>query len=106
MLLSFGATELRIRYTGGSLFSVINYLKGTDALTVLPHGVVFAQRNEKSITALPVNVPHPERALGLLKRADAPRMPAVDHFARHVQVGFDTLKHLIKRHEEAVVWGV
>ncbi|AOF92819.1 LysR family transcriptional regulator [Sinorhizobium sp. RAC02] len=106
MLLSFGATELRIRYTGGSLMSVVNYLKGTDALTVLPHSVVFAQRNEKSITALPVNVPHPQRALGLLKRADAPRMPAVDHFARHVQSGFDNLKHLIKRHEESVVWGL
>jgi hypothetical protein len=47
MLLSFGATELRIRYTGGSLLSVVNFLKGSDALTVLPHGVVFAQRNEK-----------------------------------------------------------
>jgi DNA-binding transcriptional LysR family regulator len=106
MLLSFGATEIRIRYTGGSLMSVVNFLKGSDALTVLPHSVVFAQRNERSITALPVNVPHPQRALGLLKRADAPRMPAVDHFARHVQSGFDNLKHLIKRHEESVVWGL
>ncbi|OJF92331.1 LysR family transcriptional regulator [Pararhizobium antarcticum] len=105
MLLSFGATEIKIRYSGGSLLSVVNYMKAADALTIMPHSVVFALRNEKSITALPVNIPHPDRALGLLKRADAPRTPAIDHFARHVRSSFETLKHLIKRHEQAVVWG-
>jgi DNA-binding transcriptional LysR family regulator len=104
MLISFGATEIKIRYSGGSLMSVINYMKAADALTIMPHSVVFALRNEKSITALPVPIPHPERALGLLKRSDAPRSPAVDHFARHVRTGFDNLKHLIKRHEQSVVW--
>ncbi len=105
MLLSFGATEIRIRYAGGSLMSVVNYMKAADALTILPHSVVFALRKEKSIAALPIKIPHPERALGLLKRADAPRMPAVDHFARHIDAGFASLKHLIKRHEQSVVWG-
>jgi DNA-binding transcriptional LysR family regulator len=105
MLLSFGATEVKIRYSGGSLMSVVHYMKAADALTIMPHSVVFALRNEKSITALPVPIPHPERALGLLKRSDAPRTPAVDHFARHIRTGFDNLKHLIKRHEQSVVWG-
>lgn len=105
MLLSFGASEIKIRYSGGSLMSVMNYMKAADALTIMPHSVVFALRNEKSITALPVAIPHPDRALGLLKRADAPRTPAVDHFARHVRDSFEKLKHLIKRHEQAVVWG-
>jgi DNA-binding transcriptional LysR family regulator len=105
MLLSFGATEIKIRYSGGSLMSVVNYMKAADALTIMPHSVVFALRNEKSITALPVSIPHPERALGLLKRSDAPRSPALDHFSRHVRTGFDNLKHLIKRHEQSVVWG-
>lgn len=105
MLLSFGATEIKIRYSGGSLMSVINYMKAADALTIMPHSVVFALRNEKSITALPVSIPHPERALGLLKRSGAVRAPAVDHFARHIRTGFDNLKHLIKRHEQSVVWG-
>jgi len=67
--------------------------------------VVFAFRKEKSITALPVAIPHPERALGLLRRADTPRAPAVDAFAKHIRQSFDNLKHLIKRHEQAVVWG-
>jgi len=106
LLLSFGATEIKIRYSGGSLMGVINYLKAADALTVMPHSVVFAQRKEKSITALPINIPHPERALSILKRIDAPRSPAVDQFADFVRSGFETLRHLIKRHEESVVWGV
>ena len=105
MLLSFGATEIKIRYSGGSLMSVVNYLKSADALTIMPHSVVFALRNEKSITALPISIPHPERALGLLNRSDTSRAPAVDHFARHIRTGFANLKHLIKRHEQSVVWG-
>jgi len=106
LLLSFGATEIKICYTGGSLMSVINYLKSADALTVMPHSVVFAQRKEKTITALPITIPHPERALAILKRIDAPRAPAVDQFAEFVRAGFQDLRHLIKRHEESVIWGL
>ncbi|MEP6567399.1 MAG: LysR family transcriptional regulator [Mesorhizobium sp.] len=105
LLLSLGATEIKIRYSGGSLTSAINYMKETDALTVLPHSVVFAFRKDKAITALPVAIPHPERALGLLRLAETPRAPAVDAFAKHIRQSFDNLKHLIKRHEQAVVWG-
>jgi len=105
LLLSLGATEIKVRYSGGSLTSTMTYLKGTDALTVLPHGVVFAFRQERAITALPVTIPHPQRALGLLRRAGGPRSPAADALARHVSLGFQSLRHLIKRHEEAVVWG-
>lgn len=105
IMLSLGATEIKIRYSGGSLASAMNYMKATDALTILPHSVVFAFRREKAITALPVNVPHPERALGLLRLAGVPRSPAVDAFAHHVVESFENLKHLIKRHEQAVVWG-
>ena len=106
LLLSFGATEIRIRYSGGSLAGVVNYLKAADALTVMPHSVVFAQRKEKTVTALPINIPHPDRALAILRRVDAPRSPAVEQFATFVQASFESLRHLIKRHEEAVVWGL
>ena len=104
-MLSLGATEIKIRYSGGSLTSAVNYMKASDALTLLPHSVVFAFRQEKAITALPFKIPHPERALGLLRRADALRAPAVEAFAAHIRRSFDNLKHLIKRHEQAVVWG-
>jgi DNA-binding transcriptional LysR family regulator len=105
LLLSFGATELKIRYSGGSLMGVINYLKGADALTIMPHSVVFSQRNSQSITALPIKIPHPERALAILKRADSSRLPAVDKFAAFIRASFLDLRQLIKRHEAAVVWG-
>ena len=104
-MLSLGATEIKIRYSGGSLTSTLTYLKGTDALTVLPHGVVFAFRKERAITALPVGIPHPERALGLLRVANAPKAPAVDAFSNHVTASFRNLRHLIKRHEQAIIWG-
>ena len=106
LVLSLGATEAKIRYSGGSLVSAINYLKASDALTILPHSVVFAYRNDKSITALPVNIPHPERALGLLRRTEEIRVPAVEAFCAHIRKSFEDLRHLIKRHEQAVIWSL
>ncbi len=105
LMLSLGATEIKVRYSGGSLTSAMNYMRATDALTILPHSVVFAFRKEKTITALPLKVPHPERALGLLYRSDASRVPAAEALANHIRDSFAKLKHLIKRHEQAVVWG-
>jgi DNA-binding transcriptional LysR family regulator len=105
ILHSLGVTEIKIRYSGGSLASVLNYMTATDALTVLPHSVVFAFRKERPITALPIKIPHPDRALGLLRLSAAPRSPAVDRFARHIVGAFADLSQLIKRHEQAVVWG-
>ncbi|MEI5678535.1 LysR family transcriptional regulator [Mesorhizobium sp. CGMCC 1.15528] len=106
LVLFLGATETKIRYYGGSLTAAINYMKASDALTILPHSVVFAYRNEKAITALPINIPHPERALGILHRAEDLGAPAVEAFSNHIQKSFENLKHLIKRHENAVVWGL
>jgi DNA-binding transcriptional LysR family regulator len=98
LLLSFGSTEVSVPYVGGSLASAINYLKRTDALTILPHGVVFAYRKEREITALPLRVPHPERALGILKLAGSPQSPAVSAFSSYIAKGFGSLAELIKRH--------
>jgi hypothetical protein len=44
------------------------------------------------------------RTLGLFRRAEAPRAPAVDAFAAHIRVSFEKLRHLIARHEQAVIW--
>lgn len=105
ILHSLGATEVKIRFSGGSLASVLNYMAATDALTVLPHGVVFAFRKDRHITALPIKIPHPDRALGLLRLLAAPKSPVVDRFAGHIARSFSELSHMIKRHERAVVWG-
>jgi DNA-binding transcriptional LysR family regulator len=104
ILLSIGISELNIRYSGGSLMSVINFLSDTDALAVLPLSVVFAVRKQNRVTVLPFDIPQPDRSLGILRRLDAPRIPAADRFVNHVIRVFDDLKHTIKRHENAVVW--
>ena len=106
LVLSLGATETKIRYAGGSLTSAITYTKERDALTILPHSVVFAYRNDRAITALPVEIPHPERALGLLRRSGDPGAPAIEAFSAHLRKSFENLRHLIKRHEQSVIWGM
>ncbi len=77
--------DQRSAIAGGSLTSAINYMKASDALTILPHSVVSPSGNDKAITALPLKIPHPERALGILRGAEAPRAPAVDRFRRPCQ---------------------
>jgi DNA-binding transcriptional LysR family regulator len=105
ILLANGMSEINIRYSGGSLMSVINYMAETNALAVLPFSVVFAQRKENRVTVLPLDIPQPNRSLGILRRASVNRSQAADRLAGFVCVAFEDLKHLIKRHENAVVWG-
>ncbi len=105
ILMTVGIPDFNVRYSGGSLMSVINYMAETSALAVLPHSVVFAHRKENRITFLPFDIPQPNRALGILRRAAAPRLQAADRFAAHIVAAFDDMRHLIKRHESAVVWG-
>lgn len=106
ILLSIGMSQINIRYSGGSLLSVFNYLEETDALTVLPHSVVFAHRKDRRVTVLPVEIPQPDRTLGILRLADAPRLPAAERLSRHISDRFDDLRLLIKRHESSIVWGM
>lgn len=101
LLLSLGALEIKVRYSGGSLASTLNYLKATDTLALLPHSVVFAFSWE-NIAALPVDIPHPERALGILRPARAPRAPATDALAMHIRRSCEELRPAIARHERAI----
>ena len=105
LLQILGASEVDIRFSGGSLGSVLSYLGASDALAILPHSVVFAHRHAGTVTALPIDVEHPPRALGLLRAADGAQAPAVARFGAHVEAAFGELRHLIRRHERAVVWG-
>lgn len=104
ILLSLGAVEPRIRYSGGSLASVVNYMIATDALAVMPHSVVFALRKTYAVTALPIKVPHPERALGLLRSAGGTGSPVLGLFTNHLVRSFKSFRHSIKRHEATVIW--
>ncbi len=101
---SLGAGDLDIRYSGGSLLSVMNYLAETDALAVLPFSVWFAERKQHNIAVLPVDIPQPQRNLGVLRVGGLPRNPAAAAFADFVVQSFMSMQQLILRHENAVVW--
>ena len=104
ILMSIGVSELNVRYAGGSLMSVINFLADSDALAVLPFSVVFALRQQNRVTVVPFGIPQPDRSLGILRSVDAPRVPAAHRFALHLIAVFEDLKHTIKQHENAVAW--
>ena len=76
----------------------------TDALAVLPFSVWFAERKQTQIAVLPVDIPQPQRHLGILRLAGPATNPAAASFAEFVVHSFETMQQLILRHENAVVW--
>ncbi|MDU9005388.1 LysR family transcriptional regulator [Sedimentitalea todarodis] len=104
-LLAIGATHVSVCYAGGSLASIVNYLKVSDSLTILPHSVVFAMQNAKEISAIPLDLEHPRRSLAILRSGVSPAPASSTRFAKHVISAFQELRTLIRQHEQAVVWG-
>lgn len=104
ILLSIGMSDLNIRYAGGSLMSVVNFLAESEALTVLPYSVLYALRKERRVTVLPISIPQPDRSLGILRRLDAPRAPAAERLVQHIISVFEDLRQTIQRNENAVTW--
>ena len=105
-LLALGATHVSVVYTGGSLASLVNHLKASDSLTILPHSVVFAMRKAEEITAIPLDLEHPPRSLAILRSGISPAPASASRFAEHVVFAFHELRTLIRQHEQAVVWGL
>lgn len=99
ILMSIGISDLSIRYAGGTLLSVVNYLATTDALAVLPYSVVFALEKENRITSLPYDIPQPNRSLGIMRRRDMVRTPAAERFVAHLLSEFEDLRYAIRRQE-------
>jgi DNA-binding transcriptional LysR family regulator len=98
-LLALGATHVSVVYAGGSLASLINHLKATDSLTILPHSVVFAVRTAGEITALPLHLEHPPRALAVLRSGVSPAPASATRFAEHVIAACRELRTMIHEHE-------
>lgn len=76
----------------------------TDALAILPFSVYFAERKQNRLAVLPVDIPQPQRNLGILRVAGRSGNPAAASFADHVVESFNSMQQLILRHENAVVW--
>lgn len=105
ILITLGISELSIRYSGGSLLSVINYIAATDALAILPHSVVFSFRKENKISIIPVDIPQPERTLGIITKRRTYLNPACRKLQEHIANEFLDLRKVIERHEKSIVWG-
>lgn len=103
ILLSIGVTDLKIRYSGGSLQSVVNFIAETDALALLPFSVLYALRRHNQIAVLPFDIPQPDRSLGILRRIDAPRARAVERLTQHLVTVFGDLRHAVGQHERALI---
>lgn len=104
VLKAIGMHEYRVGFSGGSLTSIVNILERSEALTVLPYSVVFALRRQKTLSALPIKIGHPERNLGLLLKEHSDPRPSVKRFRQFIEKEFATLAITIMKHEQNVLW--
>lgn len=91
-LIGLGAERVRISYSGASLAGILGHLHSSNSLTVLPSGVVFAQRKFNEIGELPLTLAHPPRALGVLQSTIMPPSPAALQLKMHILGAFSSLK--------------
>ncbi len=95
VLADIGVTDIKVSFSGGTLASIVNVLNGSEALTVLPYSVVFMQRHLRTMTALPIPIRHPARALSLVWHTGRPMRPAVKRFRGFLQAEFASLAQSI-----------
>ena len=104
ILLTLGLAEVSIRYAGGSLLSVVNYLTETDALAILPLSVAYSFRRENKISVIPLDIPQPERALGIMTKKKPFSNPAGRKFIGHLRREFSELRLAIEKHDNSIRW--
>jgi DNA-binding transcriptional LysR family regulator len=102
LLLSLGISELAIRYSGGSLLSVVNYIAATNALAILPHSVVLSLWRENKVSIVQLEIPQPERTLGIITKQRGTVNPAARKLGTHIAQEFINLKAIISRYERTV----
>ncbi len=91
-LIGLGADRVRISYSGASLAGILEHLRASNSLAVLPFGVVFAQRRFGEIAELPLTLAHPPRSLGVLQSKTMPPSPAALQLKMHLLGEFSVLK--------------
>lgn len=103
-LANIGTESFRVSFSGGSLASVLGILAGSDTLTVLPYSVVFLTKAQSGITALSLEIGHPERELGLLTARAREPSPAVRRFNAFLTAKLEALSLTITRHQTDRLW--
>jgi DNA-binding transcriptional LysR family regulator len=104
ILMTLGIGELAIRYAGGSLHSVINYLAATQALAIMPLSVIHSLQQDQRIAVLPLNIPQPERMIGLVYRRQSDMDPVNRKFFTHLRANLINLARVVARHEASIKW--
>ena len=104
VLQEIGIKDFKVSFTGGSLSATVNFLTGSEALTVLPFSVVFMMRNQRSVSALPIKIGDPDRHLGVLKARKQKLKPAAQKVYTHIRHEFDNLASSITRVSQTTVW--
>lgn len=103
-LARIGSEDFKIRFTGGSLASVISVLTGSDSLTVLPYSVVFLRRREGTLSTLSLEIGHPHRDLGLLTLSGAKLSPAAARFCAFVAKQFEAMAEVMAQENRDAIW--
>jgi len=104
ILMTLGIGELAIRYAGGSLHSVINYLAATQALAIMPLSVIHSLNQDKRIAVLPLNIPQPERMIGIVYRRQSAIVPLNRKFVGHLRTNLENLSRIVARLEASMKW--
>ena len=104
ILLTLDIGELAIRYSGGSLHSVINYLAASQALAIMPLSVVHSLAPELRIGALPLSIPQPDRMIGIVYRRLSANDPVNRKFFGHLRSNMENLSRVVAKRDGATLW--
>jgi DNA-binding transcriptional LysR family regulator len=105
ILMTLGIGELAIRYSGGSLHSVINYLAASQSLAIMPLSVVHSLPTQLHITALPLDIPQPQRMIGLIYRRLSANDPVNRKFFGHLRSNMGNLSRIVAKRDASATWG-
>ena len=104
ILMTLGIGELAIRYSGGSLVWVVNYLAASQTLAIMPLSVVYSLPPELQITALPLDIPQPERMIGVIYRRFSANDPVNRKFFGHLHANMKNLSRIVAKRDAAATW--
>lgn len=104
ILMTLGIGELAIRYAGGSLYSVLNYVSATRALAIMPLSVIYSVDPHYRIAVLPLIIPQPERMIGIIYRKKSSADPVNRKFIGHLRANLANTGRLVANFESAIKW--
>ena len=104
ILMNLGIGELAIRYAGGSFYSVLNYVSATQALAIMPLSVVYSVQQHHHIAVLPLNIPQPERMIGIIYRKKSSADPVTRKFIGHLRANLGNTGRVVANFESSIKW--